>query len=246
MLERHGPWTILSLSSSRTGDHGTTSPRCCVPMNNPSQPWMCCAHKHEPPAFQPLEKACGWDRRCDLLQPDGTMRTAHRPPHGEIKAISDLSSSLDWTIEVASILLSITGPDVMARKHQSPSSPSMKAMIQGRRLGATSRTRCAGHLYSKILRPGRRAHRRGHQTRRHGAEAERGQWQCIQDRQRTSCSAMATSRTNFDRRRQWVAPYFLEQAGVVECLKENGSAESWSKPPTGEAVRWKACGSGGR
>ena len=156
-------------------------PEMLSPINNPSELWMKRDHKHDY-AFRPLEKALLAGTVDAIYNQMGQLGQLSEAT-GEIKAIFDLSKLPDWTIQVANTPAVITCTDVMAKEHPELVIAYMKAMIKVGRWANENKHAAAFDPQPPDLLPGCRAHLRGHQARRHGAEPECAEPAMHQDRQ---------------------------------------------------------------
>jgi ABC-type nitrate/sulfonate/bicarbonate transport system substrate-binding protein len=98
------------------------------PMENPSELWLKRDHKHDL-AFRPLETALE-KGIVDAIYTQSKPFQHLQEATGKFKAIEDLSSYPDWTLQVANIPAAITCTEEMAVKHPELVLTFMKGMIK--------------------------------------------------------------------------------------------------------------------
>jgi ABC-type nitrate/sulfonate/bicarbonate transport system substrate-binding protein len=103
-------------------------PKMLEPMENPSDLWLQRDHKHDL-AFRPLESALG-NGVIDAMYTQSVVFQKLQEATGKFKAIEDLSSYPDWTLQVANVPAVITCTEEMAEKHPELVVTFMKGMIK--------------------------------------------------------------------------------------------------------------------
>ncbi len=103
-------------------------PAMLAPMINPTDLWATRDHKHDL-AFRPLEKAL-LGGAVDAIYTLSKVFQHLQEDTGQMKAIEDLSTYPDWTLQVANTPAVITCTDVMADEHPELVITYMKAMIK--------------------------------------------------------------------------------------------------------------------
>jgi ABC-type nitrate/sulfonate/bicarbonate transport system substrate-binding protein len=98
------------------------------PIDNASELWLKRDHKRDL-AFRPLETALEKGIIDAMYIQTGPLQQLSEAT-GKFKAIEDLSTYPDWTLQVANIPAAITCTDVMAEKHPELAVTFMKGMIK--------------------------------------------------------------------------------------------------------------------
>ena len=130
--------------NSLTPDNWYNDPKMLDPMINPSDLWLQRDHKHDL-AFRPLETALETGI-VDAIYTQSKPFQHIQEATGKFKAIEDLSTYPDWTLQVANIPAAITCSDVMAEKHPELCVAFMKGMIRVGRWSNENKRAAAGIL----------------------------------------------------------------------------------------------------
>ena len=109
-------------------DDWYNNPEMLAPMENASELWLKRNHKYDL-AFRPLETAL-LDGTVDAIYTQSTVFQHLQDGTGKMKAIEDLSTYPDWTLQVANIPATITCSDVMAEEHPELVVTFLKGMIK--------------------------------------------------------------------------------------------------------------------
>jgi len=213
-------------------DDWYSDPKMLAPLINPTDVWATRDHKHDL-AFRPLETAL-LEGKVDAIYTLSKHLQHLQEATGKIKAIEDLSSYPDWTVQVANTPAVITCTDVMAEEHPELVVTYMKSMIKVGRW-ANEHKRAAAVILDR-------------QTFYKDAEDT---YQCIKyvdmvpnlSPQNMVCIEIGKDfmlshgyiKNDFDVY-AWTAPEFLEQA-AKELLEEKWQKVTTDKLPEATALR---------
>ncbi len=103
-------------------------PEMLAPMHNPSELWLKRDHKHDL-AFRPLEPAL-LSGKVDAIYTQSRVFQHSQEATGQIKAIEDLATYPDWTLQGANIPATFTVTDVVCEEHPEIVVAILKGMIK--------------------------------------------------------------------------------------------------------------------
>jgi ABC-type nitrate/sulfonate/bicarbonate transport system substrate-binding protein len=99
-----------------------------TPMDNPSELWLKRDHKHDL-AFRPLESAL-LEGTVDAIYTQSAVFQHLQEQTGKIKAIENLASYPDWTLQGANVPATCTVTDVACKEHPEVIVALLKALIK--------------------------------------------------------------------------------------------------------------------